>query len=188
MFYITNTLSARLPYHVEETEKDPRDQKQGQNHFDDESSTDTDQHERFLKANEKLYRERSVIVAGEMMNKKIFPLYEELSIEEAWRMIREYQFEYFPIVSSQGQFVGLLSEKEILRKIQNNEGNKSLKDVIAKETICAEEKTDLQEVIQVFFNENLEAVPILDEQQKVLGILSRNDLLQTILKVSQLRP
>lgn len=186
MFYITNTSSVRSPYRVEEIGKDRQDQQQNQRQFGDES--DAEKHEKFLKASEKLYKQRSVMVAGEIMNKKILPLHENLSLDEAWKMIKDHRFEHFPIISSEGKFVGLLSEKEILRKIQNDEGKKSLKDVIAKKTICAEEKTNLQEVIQVFFDENLEAVPVLDDQQKVLGILSRNDLLQTMLKVSHLRP
>jgi len=186
MFYITNTSSVRSPYRVEEIGKDKQDKEHSGHQFGDES--DAEKHEKFLKASERLYKERSVIVAGEIMNKKILPLHENLSLNEAWKMVKEHQFEHFPIISSEGKFVGLLSEKEILKRIQNKEGKKSLKEVISKETICADESTNLHEVIQVFFNENLEAVPILDNQQKVLGILSRNDLLQTMLKVSQLRP
>lgn len=186
MFYITNISSIRAPYQVEEIGKDKKDQEQSRQQFGDESEAES--HEKFLKASEKLYKKRDVMVAGEIMNKKILPLHENLSLEEAWGLVKEHQFEHFPIVSSEGKLIGLLSENEILRKIQAEEGKKSLKEVISKETLCADSETDLQEVIKVFFNENVEAVPIVDAQHKVLGVLSRNDLFQTILKVSHLKP
>ena len=187
MFYITNTSSVRFPYRVEEVDKDRREQqRQPGQQFGGES--DAEKHEKFLKASEKLYKQRSVIVAGEIMNKKILPLHENLSIEEAWKLVKDHQFEHYPIVSSEGKLVGLLSEREILRKIEAKEGRKSLKEVVSKETLCADEGTNLNEVIQVFFEENLDAVPIIDDEQKVLGILSKNELLQTMVKVSHLRP
>ncbi|WP_420422601.1 HPP family protein [Simkania sp.] len=187
MFYITNTSSARSPYRVEPIDKDRREQqRQPGQQFGGES--DAEKHEKFLKASEKLYKQRSVIVAGEIMNKKILPLHENLSLEEAWKLVKDHQFEHFPIVSSEGKLVGLLSEKEILRKIQAKEGSKSLKELVSKETLCADESTNLNEVIQVFFDENLDAVPIIDDEHKVLGILSKNELLQTMIKVSHLRP
>lgn len=186
MFYINNTSSVRSPYRVEEISKDRHEQQHSGRQFQDQSESQS--HEKFLKASEKLYKKRSVMVAGEIMNRKILPLNENLSLKEAWKLIREHQFEHFPIVSSEGKLVGLLSEKEILRKIQEKEGEKSLKDVVSSETLCADEETHLQEVIQVFFDENLEAVPIVNQEHQVLGVLSRNDLFHTILKVSQLRP
>lgn len=187
MFYITNTSRVSSPYRVEEIDKDRSDQeRQPGQHFGGES--DAEKHEKFLKASEKLYKQRSVIVAGEIMNKRILPLHENLSIDEAWKLVKDHQFEHFPIVSSEGKLVGLLSEREILRKIQAKEGKKSLKEIVSKETLCADKSANLNEVIQVFFDKNLEAVPVVDEEQKVLGILSKNELLQTMIKVSHLRP
>ena len=187
MFYITNTSSVRSPYRVEEIDKDRYDQqRQPGQQFGEES--DAEKHEKFLKASEKLYKQRSVIVAGEIMNKKILPLHENLSLDAAWKLVKDHKFEHFPIVSSEGKLVGLLSEKEILRKIQAKEGSKSLKEVVSKETLCADQSTNLNEVIQVFFDENLDALPIVDDDHKVLGILSKNELLQTMIKVSHLRP
>ena len=187
MFYITNTSQVSSPYRVEEIDKDRRDE-QGQPGQQFGGQSDAEKHEKYLKASEKLYKQRSVIVAGEIMNKKILPLHENLSIDEAWKLVKDHQIEHFPIVSSEGKLVGLLSEREILRKIEAKEGKKSLKEVVSKETLCAEESANLHDVIQVFFDENLEAVPVVDEDQKVLGILSKNELLQTMMKVSHLRP
>lgn len=186
MFYIINTSTARFPYRVEGVENEQQDQeKQGENQFDDQKKGK--ENEKALKAKRDVYQKRSVIIAKEIMNKTIFPLQGNLSLDEAWKIVKNHQFEHFPIISSEGRFLGLLSEREILRKLQNREGKKSLKDIVSKKTLCAEETTHFKEVIQVFFRENLEVVPILDDQQKIVGILTRNDLFQTMLKVSQLR-
>ena len=55
---------------------------------------------------------------------------------------------------------------------------------MAKHTLCAEPSTELSEVIQVFSNEKIEAVPVIDEQEKIVGILTQNELLQTMMKIA----
>jgi len=183
MFYITNTRSYRTPYRVEEIGEEQGDRRQSQQDHDSEA----EEHEKFLKASQKLYKQRSVILARSIMNKKILPLKCSLSLEEALELTQKHQFEYFPIISEEGKLMGLLSEKEILQKVQKQEGKKTLKEAIGERTLCADADTNLQEIIQVFFHESVEAVPIVDQDQKVIGMLSRNDLLYTILKISNLR-
>ena len=85
MFYITNTASIRAPYQVEEIGKDKKDQEQSGQQFGDESEAES--HEKFLKASEKLYKKRAVMVAGEIMNKKILPLHEKLGMVQKVRFL-----------------------------------------------------------------------------------------------------
>ena len=58
--------------------------------------------------------------------------------------------------------------------------------MISEMTLCAEPETELREVMQVFSQQKLEVLPVVDDKQKVVGILTQNDLLQTILKISEL--
>lgn len=185
MFYITNRTGIHHPYRVEEINKDKKDQ-QPQHQFEGES--EEEHREKFLKASKKLYEQRYVMVARQIMNENILLLNEDLSLDEAWELIRKHKIEYFPIISANGKLVGLLSERKILREIKESQGKKSLKDIMAGHTLCADSETDLQEVMQVFFKENIEAVPVINADQTVIGILSRTDLLKTMLKVSQIKP
>ena len=116
MFFVNNVYGGREPYRVQAIEKDKKDD-QGQRgrQF---GEGDPDAHQKFLKASEKLYKKKSVVVASEIMSKQLMELEEGLSLEEAWEKIQHHDVKHFPIVSSEGKFQGMLSEAEILRHLQ----------------------------------------------------------------------
>ena len=186
-FFVSNVTGVRSPYRVAEIQKDRQsgDQQSHQQQFGDES--EAEHHEKFLKASAKFYKKKSVILASQIMNEKLVSLDQNLGLEEAWQRIKGHEVEHFPIVTEEGKLVGILSERELLRQMKEGD-KKTLKEIVSNKTVCADPETHIQEVIQVFFDENLEAVPIVDEQHRVVGVLSRNDLLKTMLKVSHIRP
>ncbi len=186
MFYISNTSNKHTPYRVERIDQDKKDDQQSNQKFNQKFNAK--KQDKYLKANEMLYKKREVIVAKEIMSQKIITLKEDLTLDEAWRLIQRHKIEYFPIINNEGKLVGLLSEKDILRKIQEKQGDKNLKEFIGKHTLCADTKTALSDLIEVFFKEKIEAIPILDNEHNLVGMLSQGDLLSTIFKISHLKP
>jgi len=187
VFFVSNVTGVRSPYRVTEVQRDREagDEQSPEHQFGDES--EAEHHEKFLKASEKLYKKKSVILASQIMSEKLVSLDQDLSLEDAWEKIKGYEIEHFPIITEEGKLVGLLSERELLRQMKESE-KKTLKEIVSNTTLCADPKTNIQDVIKVFFDENVEAVPIVDKHHRVVGVLSRNDLLKTMLKVSHIRP
>ncbi|MGE3715111.1 MAG: HPP family protein [Simkaniaceae bacterium] len=185
MFYIRNNPDMRQPYRVEDIQKDRQAKEDQSSHQQFDHEDEARHHEKFLKASEKLYKQKSVVLASEIMSKQLVTLRENLSVEEAWEQIKNHEIHYFPIVNAEGKLLGILSEREILRGIQQK-SKKTLREMTASRTLCAEPETLLAEVMQVFAEQNLEVLPVVDEKQKVIGILTQNDLLQTMLKISKL--
>ncbi|MCB1110702.1 MAG: hypothetical protein KDK64_06930, partial [Chlamydiia bacterium] len=71
-FFVNNVYSGRQPYRVQEIQKDkPSDQDSKQQFFDQNQD---DAQQKFLKASEKLYRKKSVVLASEIMNKQMMKL------------------------------------------------------------------------------------------------------------------
>lgn len=185
MFYVTNNSEVRAPYRVTEVQRE-RESGEDQSHGQQFQQEDESQHhEKFVKASEKLYKQKTVVLASEMMNRQLVTLRDNLSAEEAWELIKNHDIQYFPIINAEGKLLGILSEREILRGMQG-EAKKSLKEMVSEMTLCAEPETELKEVMQVFSEQKLEVLPVVDDKQKVVGILTQNDLLQTMLKISEL--
>ncbi len=185
MFFVNNIYGGRQPYRVQEIQKDRQEDKGGsQQRFqgDDESKV----HEKFLKATEKFYKKKSVATAREIMNKQLVTLSDELSVEEAWEQIKHHDIKHYPIIGAEGKLLGLLSEGEILRHLQVDKGKK-LNEMANAETLCADPETELAEILDVFSNEKIEAVPIVDKKAKVIGILTQSDLIQTMIKITNLK-
>jgi len=187
MYYVRNNSEVRQPYRVEAIGED---RKGGQDHSSGQQFSQEDKahyHEKFLKASKRLLQKKTVVLVSEMMNQQLVTLRENLSVEEGWEQIKNHEIQFFPIVNVEGKLLGILSERDILRGIQGKK-NKTLQDLTAEKTLCAEPHTELSEVMQVFLELNLEVLPVVDEKQRIVGILTQNDLLQTMLKVSKLLP
>jgi len=185
MFYITRVSGVREPYRVDPLDKDRQsgEERSPPHPFDQEE--ESEHHEKFLKASEKLYKKKSVMLASQIMNSQILTLNEHLSVDEAWKRVKHHKVQYFPVVNAEGKLLGMLSEKDLLRGLQTQK-DKKVKDIMANRTLCAEVDTEFSELIQVFSEKSLEAVPVMDETHQVVGILTQNDLLQTMIKISSL--
>lgn len=186
VFFVNNVYSGRQPYRVQEIQKDKQDDQSGPgHHFNDEDEAEI--HAKFLKAQEKFYKKRAVATAQEIMNKQLITLREDLSVEEAWELIKNHEIKHYPIIGAEGKLLGLLSEGEILRQLQIGKGKK-LKEITGAETLCADPETELSDILDVFSAEKIEAVPIVDKKEKIVGILTQNDLIQTMIKITNFRP
>ena len=183
-FFVNNIYGDRQPYRVQEVQKDkPDDQGSKGQYF---GQNQEDPHQKFLKASEELYKKKSVVLASEIMNKQMMHLEGELSATEAWEKIKHHEIKYFPILSEEGKLLGMLSERDILRGMQEGD-RKKLKDLTAEQTLCAEPETELADIMKVFSDQSVEVVPVLDKKHNVVGILTQNELLQTMLKISNLK-
>lgn len=183
-FFVNNIYGDRQPYRVQEVQKDkPDDQGSKGQYF---GQNQEDPHQKFLKASEELYKKKSVVLASEIMNKQMMHLEGELSATEAWEKIKHHEIKYFPILSEEGKLLGMLSERDILKGMQEG-GRKKLKDLTAEQTLCAEPETELADIMKVFSDQAVEVVPVIDKKHNVVGILTQNELLQTMLKISNLK-
>lgn len=185
VFFVNNVYGGRYPYRVQEIQKDKEDNQNGPGHqFNDEDEEEI--RAKFLKAQEKFYKKRAIATAQEIMNKQLVTLSEKLSVEEAWEQIKHHEIKHYPIIGEEGKLLGLLSEGEILRELQRGT-EKKLCEMIDTETLCADPETELSDILEVFSHEKIEAVPIVDHKEKVIGILTQNDLIQTMIKIAHLR-
>ncbi|MCP5506555.1 MAG: CBS domain-containing protein [Chlamydiales bacterium] len=185
VFFVNNVYGGRQPYRVQEIQKDKQDDQSGPGHqFNDEDEAEI--HAKFLKAQEKFYKKRAVATAQEIMNKRLITLKDDLSLKEAWEQIKNHDIKHYPIIGAEGKLLGLLSEGEILRQLQMGT-QKKLSEIIDTETLCADPETELADILSVFSNEKVEAVPIVDKTEKVVGILTQNDLIQTMIKITGLK-
>ena len=186
MFFVASTSRVRRPYQVEETQKES-DQWKWNPQQDFENQDEEKQGQKFKKAYQKLYRQREVIIASQMMQEVLIQLDASLSLEEALRIIQQHQVEYFPVVNEENKLLGILSKKDVLVALDRGKSDKKkLSHILPKETLCASPNTHLNHVLLACFKEKIEAVPVIDEKHRVLGILMRTDLLRTMLKISEL--
>ena len=118
--------------------------------------------------------------AGRIMSPKVFSLEEESTVEEAIRELQdagdlEMVF-YIYVVDEHGNLVGVLSLRQLLLKRPEI----PLEDIMETDVIRVTTDTDQEEVSQLVASYNILAIPVVDTQNKLVGVITVDDVIDVI--------
>lgn len=118
--------------------------------------------------------------AGSLMNTEFFALDEELSVAHAIDMIRQYprkeSFFYVYCVDADQHLVGVLSLRSL---ILANPGV-LLKDIMVQSVVRTQIDSSPEEVAQLVSKYDLLSVPVVDLQNRLVGVVTVDDVLDVI--------
>lgn len=97
-------------------------------------------------------------------------------------------FHHIPITSVHGTLVGMLSYRDLLQHVPElistadtrQASHKHAAEIMTPRVISATPTTEIREIARVMLEEQIHAVPILDQTRRLVGILSTQDLLHGI--------
>ncbi|HQO24785.1 MAG TPA: magnesium transporter [Acidobacteriota bacterium] len=118
--------------------------------------------------------------AGGLMNTDYLALGQDLSVEEALRIIRtRFRSEYYLYVyvtDEHNNLIGVLS----FRRLVFAEPAVQLKDIMLPDPVRVSTDTAQEEVAKLVANYDLLAVPVVDENNKLLGVVTVDDVIDVI--------
>jgi len=125
--------------------------------------------------------------AYQVMSQPVKTVSMEMSIIDAHRYFQEHGYQQMPVISPQRRIVGLLAIKDLMRFIiidgeqTHYLSGKRIKDIISKEVITADPVSDIRRIAQMMYEYHVSAVPIVNDQDALIGIVSRGDILRTVM-------
>src|SRR6187549_495946 len=123
------------------------------------------------------YPERT---AGRIMNPQVFALAEDLTVGEAITELqqnREVEMVfYLYVVDDRRHLVGVVS----LRRLLLVSPETPLKRIMSSDLVSARVDTDQEEVARQVAAYNLLAIPVVDEENKLVGIITVDDVIDVI--------
>lgn len=131
--------------------------------------------------------------AREIMTSPVSTVPVTASIGDVTQIFTEKRFRHIPIVIGKGRIAGLISDRDILRqranrKIQDPPIDRELIDTImVKEVLIATPETTIREIAQVMVDERVGSIPIVDEQESVVGMITRSDIVRAVVKHGPMR-
>ena len=131
---------------------------------------------------------RPVILARDLMTTPAHALPSDSTIFDAWTLMSHKSFRHLPITSLHGTVVGIISDRDLLRHAPEvvltgqpgQSGLRRLAEIMTSRVISATPLTEIREIARVMLDEQIHAVPILDNQRHLVGILARHDLLRGV--------
>lgn len=122
--------------------------------------------------------------AYELMTKNVITSGPAVRISEARELLREKKIHHLPLVIDH-KLTGLVSSHD-LANLPESENLRRLADHMSKLVLCASDSTPLRHVVEVFFRENINALPLVDEEFRLSGIITHRDLLRWLLENGKL--
>src|SRR6266404_2333296 len=119
--------------------------------------------------------------AGRIMTPDYFALDEDVTVSEAISELqrRSEEFEmafYLYVVDSRNHLLGVVS----LRQLLLNSSSTPLRKIMIGDVIKVTTDTDQEEVARIVATYNLLAVPVVDEESKLAGIVTVDDVLDVM--------
>ena len=118
--------------------------------------------------------------AGALMNTEVFTLHEGITAGEAIKTLQDQEGAemvfYLYITDDDDRLVGVIS----LRALTTTPSSTTLKDIMIKNVHSIRPETDQEEVARVVAQYNYLAVPVIDPDSHLLGIVTVDDVVDVI--------
>jgi FOG: CBS domain len=117
-------------------------------------------------------------------------------LRDAAREMARSRIGALPVVDAEGNLVGMLSERELMRDMLSNKaifggttthhssgsehGKRTVRDVMTRQVLCVSPDQPLAEVASLMANKDVERVPVVREG-RLVGFLSRADIVRKLL-------
>ena len=135
-------------------------------------------------------RDPALLVARDIMTKKLVTFRPEQTIFEAIRMLVKRQISGAPVVDERGNLVGMLSELDCLQIVASGEYYheeiteiRRVGDLMTKQLHTINPDTGIYVIADRFLSLRLRRLPVVDGG-KLVGQVSRHDVLRGIEKLA----
>lgn len=135
------------------------------------------------------YSPNSPVTARQVMQKNVIALGPKHTIKDAWELFERHRFRHVPITTPEKAVIGILSDRALSKAMITMPPETLIEDVMIQRVMTAVPETELARIAEVFINERIGAMPIVDGAGKLTGIVTRSDILRTLVRVvpTQLR-
>lgn len=117
----------------------------------------------------------------------------DATVMDAYNTLKEAQVSQIPIVTSDIKIMGLINKKIILNLIiedlenSNEILNRKLGDLYLPELITTDPISDIRRVSKVMLDFKLDAIPVVNENDILVGIVSKTDIIKAVSTIPKLQ-
>ncbi|WP_058486266.1 CBS domain-containing protein [Defluviitalea phaphyphila] len=148
------------------------------------------------------------MTAKDIMQRNVLYIKKDMLIKDIAKLLFENKISGVPVVDDDKKVIGIVTEKDLLTKDKNPrfpsyveflgsiiflEGVKrydeelrklaatKAEEIMTKKVHTIKEDTSIEEIASIMVEERVNRVPVVDEEGRLIGIVSRADMLKTIL-------
>lgn len=118
------------------------------------------------------------ITVGKLMSREPLMLTTQTTAQDAWQMMQRYGYEGYPVIED-GKVIGLLTRRSVDRSL-NHKLNLAVTSLMDPGSVTIQPDASLEELQRLMAASGWGQIPVVNEQGKVIGIVTRTDLLKSL--------
>jgi acetoin utilization protein AcuB len=126
--------------------------------------------------------------ARQIMQTKVIIVNVDDTVAAAWELMRESGIHQAPVFNSAAKLIGVVSERDLLTSLNLSQDvpthilDRRVSDVMRSPVVASAPLTDIRRIARVMLEYEIDGVPILDESERLVGFISRSDMLRVMMK------
>ena len=133
----------------------------------------------------------SILKVSSFMTQKVLTALPDDGIRHTFFRMREDDVRHFPVVDNDNKLIGIISDHDLRRPewvdeapdishIYNLDDDLTVKDLMSTNLVVARTYESLNKVSKVLIEHRFGALPVLNKEDELVGVLSATDLLQAL--------
>lgn len=120
---------------------------------------------------------KPAISAMDIMSYPVRSILPKDTVEEAWNLLVTYGHSGLP-VTEKGQLLGIISHRDLEKAKRHGLSHAPVKGFMSRKVETIRTDTDLNEIEKKMIDKDVGRLPVTDDRGKILGIVSRSDVLK----------
>ncbi len=120
--------------------------------------------------------------AQDIMSTELLTIQEGFSLEEALKILLNNRITGMPVVNKNQELIGVVSEYDLMvqisEMIQPEKADLSVPFKYSHTATSIPSTTELSEIIAMFIDKKYRRLPVVDAKKKLVGIITRRDLMK----------
>lgn len=129
-------------------------------------------------------QKQQAVAVKQIMSAPAVTLPADASLDLVWRVMEERRFRHVPIVDH-GTLVGIVSDRDVMRQAIITAAV-TVGEIMTRKVLTVAPETEIRDAARVMVDERIHALPVVDEDRAVVGIVTTSDILRCVVNRASL--
>lgn len=140
------------------------------------------------------------VMVRDVMTRNVIHVRDDADITEVTNLLSENRISGLPVVDGGGRVIGVITEADVLsmagmkkehafrdiirhilgEPLPGHTGSKSLREAMSSPAITTGPESDIRDVALTIDEKRIKRLPVVDEQGRLIGLISRADIVRVI--------
>lgn len=141
----------------------------------------------YAKVEQSKKKQAPLLPAHQIMRSPVITLHTTANLNDAWKLMQQEFIHYLVLIDPAGDLAGILDDRELLKEaagvgdLSKEEGvdlaTTQAIQLVKAPLVTATEDTDIRDIARVMLAQKVRAMPIVDAEGALQGLITRSDLM-----------